>query len=291
MANAHYRGSAKMNCQQPLIFLFFLLLLSPVNYANKNNTNIKFKQIQKILIVVALDKEAIPIIAKLNLHKSQHHFDNMPMQGYVGKYANFDIFLIMNGLDPLYNVQNIGTQPATLSTYLGVSYFHPDLIISIGTAGGIKENGAHIEDIYISQKIYFIDRRMPNSGYSQYGLGGYRSFDTTSIVNEVNLKKGIICSGDSFDKNDTDYRIILAKKCAAKDMEAAAVAWVSMLTKTPMFAIKGITDIVGNKNTKEQFDNRVLSVSERLSKSLQAFLDKLANNNRDNNRTPINHAG
>lgn len=66
-------------------------------------------------------------------------------------------------------------------------------------------------------------------------------------------------------------------------MEAAAVAWVSMLTKTPMFAIKGITDIVG-KHAKEQFDKNVLSVSERLSKDLQAFLDKLANNNLDNNK-------
>ncbi|CDZ79352.1 5'-methylthioadenosine/S-adenosylhomocysteine nucleosidase [Legionella massiliensis] len=275
-----------------LILLFFLLLLSPDNYANEINTNIDDKKIQKILIVVALDKEAKPIIAKLNLHKSQHHFDKMPMQGYVGKYANFDIFLITNGTDPLYNVQNIGTQPATLSTYLGISYFHPDLVINIGTAGGIAESGAQIGDIYISRKIYFIDRRMPNSGYSQYGFGGYISSDTHLIGNEINLKKGIICSGDSFDKNDTDYQIILKNRCAARDMEAAAVAWVSMLTTTPMFAIKGITHIVGSKNAKEQFDKRILSVSKLLSKNLQEFLDKLSNNNLwDNNRSLIRHAG
>jgi len=262
-----------------LILLFFLLLFPTLNFANNNSINTTMTKFQKIVIVVAMDKEAQPIIAKLRLHKSRHHFDDMPMQGYEGRYADFDIFLILNGTDPLYHVQNIGTQPATLSTYLGISYFHPDLIISIGTAGGLTENGAQIGDIYLSQKIYFIDRRMPNSGYSQYGLGGYISFDAGSIKKDSILKKGVICSGNSFDKNDTDYTIMLKNSCAARDMEAAAVAWVSSLTNTPMLAIKGITDIVGNKSAEEQFNKRVLSVSEQLSKNLQEFLDNLAKNN------------
>lgn len=69
------------------------------------------------------------------------------------------------------------------------------------------------------------------------------------------------------------------KRALARDMDEAAVAWVSSLTNTPMFAIKGITDIVGNKSAEEQFNKRVLSVSEQLSKNLQEFLDNLAKNN------------
>jgi nucleoside phosphorylase len=149
------------------LILIFYVMPGQAQAVGKNGIN-------KILLVVAMNKEASPIIKKLNLKKEADVFPGLPMQAYVGKYANKDIFLITNGKDPMYKVDNVGTQPAVLATYLGIEHFHPDLIINVGTAGGIAKNGAKLNDIYVSEKIYFYDRRIPDS-YFQYGLGGYVS--------------------------------------------------------------------------------------------------------------------
>lgn len=129
--------------------------------------------IKKVLLVVAMNTEANPIISALNLHKTDSLPAFLPMRGYAGKLNNLDVLLVENGEDSINKVQNIGTQAATLSTYVGIENFHPDLIISIGTAGGVEKNGSKLNTIYASQKVYFFDRRVNIPGYHEYGLGLY----------------------------------------------------------------------------------------------------------------------
>ncbi len=229
----------------------------------------------RVLLVVAMEDEAAPIIKTLGLKESPDAFPKLPMKGYAGKYANLDIFLIINGEDPVYDVQNVGTQASTLTTYLGIEFFHPDLVISVGTAGGISEKGAHINDIYTSTKIYFHARRIPIPCYAEYGLGGYSSKIFDYIIQKMNLKRGNICSSDSFDTTKIDRDIILKNGCAVIDMESAGVAWVSMLMKIPMLAIKGITDTDGNKNNTEVFQKNFVSVTSKLAESVAEFLQYL----------------
>jgi nucleoside phosphorylase len=221
-----------------------------------------------------MDKEAKPIISMFNLKKWRHSFSPLPMQGFIGKFKNIDILYMINGIDPIYHVQNVGTEAATLTTYLGIEHFHPGLVISIGTAGGVKKNGAQINDIYVSKKIYFYDRRIQGKGYYQYGIGDYSSLVISSINNKVGLKLGIVCSGDSFDENKTDYQMFIKENCSAIDMEAAGVAWVSMLMHTPMLAIKGITNFV-NDNQHDEYQKNFSSVIFALTNKLKTFLNNL----------------
>jgi 5'-methylthioadenosine nucleosidase len=227
---------------------------------------------KKILIVIAMDSEANPIIQQLGLKPLAHHFSNLPMNGYVGHRHESDILLIKNGEDPINKVQNIGKEAATLSTYLGIEYFHPDLIISIGTAGSVPENGAKLMDIYLSRTTYFFDRRIPMKGYDEYGRGGYPSLALSSISKKLQLKEGIICSGDSFDEAQIDYNVFLKEHCSAIDMEAAAVAWVSMLTHTPMIAIKGITNFVRGKEIHAQYERNLPEVTQQLAIKLDKLI-------------------
>jgi 5'-methylthioadenosine nucleosidase len=245
-------------------FIFSVSIAEAKQSDAENNLNIR-----KVMLVVAMDSEAEPIISQLNLKKLPESFSNLPMQGYIGKYADLDILLVMNGIDPVKKVQNVGTQAATLSTYLGIEYFHPDFIISIGTAGGVEKNGAREKDIYASEKIYFYDRRIESKDYREYGLGAYPS---APIVKELGFKKGIVCSGDSFDANKTDYDIFIKQNCSAIDMEAAAVAWVSQLTHTPMIAIKGITNFVRGENLHEQYQKNLPVVTVKLTQKLEELL-------------------
>lgn len=236
------------------------------------NTHHKLKN---ILLVVAMDKEAAPIIEAFGLKKTSHSFSGLPMKAYSGKFNHLNVFLILNGEDPVYKVQNVGTQPATLSTYLGLKHFHPDLIINIGTAGGIPESRAKIGDVYVSEKIYFYARRVPIPGYKEYGIGAYESAHYESIISHLNMKTGMICSGDSFDENKVDDEMILQFNCSAREMEAAGVAWVSMLAKTPMFAMKGITDIVGSETSHDDFKKHFSEVMNKVVDALKLFLDNL----------------
>ena len=229
--------------------------------------------IKKVLLVVAMDSEALPIIQSLGLKPIKHSFSDLPMRGYEGKLGNKEIVLIKNGEDPIHKVQNIGTQAATLSTYLGIEFFHPDFIISIGTAGAVPESGAGLMDIYLSHTIYFFDRRIPMKGYENYGRGAFPSTPiSTDLINKIGFKTGVVCSGDSFDEEQVDYKVFLKEHCAAIDMEAASVAWVSMLTKTPMIAIKGITNFVRGKQIHAEHKKYLPVVTKNLAITLKKLL-------------------
>ena len=242
-----------------------------MGYANPN----KQITINKILLVVAMEAEATPIIETLHLKKAKQLFSGLPMQGYTGKYANKDIFLITNGQDPIYKLDNVGTQPAVLAAYLGINHFHPDLVISVGTAGGIIESGTKMHDIYISNKIYFHDRRIPNQ-YEAYGSGGYISQSFDQIADKNKMKKANICTGNSFDPSPNDTAFIHKHNCAAVEMEAASVAWVSMLTNTPMVAIRGVGDMAGTKMSYQDYQKNNLFICNKIANSLKNFIKLLS---------------
>jgi nucleoside phosphorylase len=254
--------------------LMIVILHSP--FAMAQSASSDNRQVKKVLLLVAMDSEAQPIISALQLHQMKQKLADLPMRGYVGKFGNIDILLITNGQDPVNHVQNIGTQAETLSTYIGISFFHPDLIINIGTAGGVEENGIELKDIYVSKKIYFYDRRIALKGYQEYGLGGYESASLSSVDKGVGFKTGIVCSGDSFDDNNTDYDMFLKLHCSAVDMEAAGAAWVSMLMNTPMVSIKGITNFVKGADIHDQYQKNLPTVTVELSRKLKELLSHLS---------------
>ena len=60
-----------------------------------------------------------------------------------------------------HGVDNVGTVPAALSTYLACQRHKPDLIISVGTAGGFRAQGAQIGDVFAGTGTVNHDRRIP----------------------------------------------------------------------------------------------------------------------------------
>ena len=65
------------------------------------------------------------------------------------------------GKDAEHGVDNVGTVPAALSTFLACQRFQPDLIVSVGTAGGFKSQGAAIGDVFVGTSTVNHDRRIP----------------------------------------------------------------------------------------------------------------------------------
>ena len=231
--------------------------------------------VRNVLIVVAMQEEAVPIIDLLHLSPGPALDEGLPMKTYVGHYANKQVALVLNGKAPIPGVQNIGTQPAVLATYLGIHHFHPDIVLSIGTAGGRVDNGAKVDAIYTSDKIYFYARRMHSPEYQLYGAGGYPSMDTTDLIKKLNLKQATVCSSDSFEEDATDREVMAKYGCVVIDMEAAGVAWVAMLKQVPMFAIKGITNYTGSTNAHDEFEKHYAEVTKKLAYTTRDTLDYL----------------
>ena len=61
----------------------------------------------------------------------------------------------------MHGVDNVGTVPAALTTYLAIQALKPDLVISLGTAGGFKAKGGAVGDVYISTGFANHDRHIP----------------------------------------------------------------------------------------------------------------------------------
>ena len=87
-------------------------------------------------------------------------------------------------------MDNVGTVPGALTAYLAIQAFHPDLVISMGTAGGFAAKGAAIGDVFVGTAHAHHDRRIPIPGFDAYGIGRYDSTPTTNLIKALGLKVG-----------------------------------------------------------------------------------------------------
>ncbi|MCP4342638.1 MAG: 5'-methylthioadenosine nucleosidase [Desulfobulbaceae bacterium] len=211
---------------------------------------------QNISIIMAMKSEADSLIQTLQLRKADSPFRaGIPFQVYEGELETVQLSLLVSGTDPDFHVDNVATVPAALMSYLAIEKFAPDLLINVGTAGGIAGRGCEIGDVYLSSgKFCFHDRRIPIPGFEQYGMGLYPSYYTSVIAKDLQLKTGTVSTGNSLDLLERDLQLIKENRAIIKDMEAAAIAWVCRTLSVPMFAIKAITDLIDEDTpTETQF--------------------------------------
>ena len=212
---------------------------------------------KKIAIIMAMAGEASPVISQLKLTEVNPPWNSkLPMRLYQSMVGRLDVTLTLCGKDAVTGVDLVATQPATLATFLTIEHLKPDLIINAGTAGGFRDMGAEIGDVYIGHdKVFFHDRRIPIEGFDCYGSGGYACQDFNDIAKSCGAKIGRISSGNSLDTTERDLEIMRTNRIVVKDMEAASIAWVASLFNMPVMYLKAITDWVDHhEKTVEQFD-------------------------------------
>jgi len=234
------------------------------------------RPISTIVFIVAMQKEAQPLINRLRLVEEV----NTPFPKEVtwimfkGMYKDLNINIVCPGKDSTLGVESVGTVPASLVTYASILAIQPDLIINAGTAGGFKAKGACISDVYVVSTVAFHDRRIPVPVLDIYGVGMRNTFPTPNLIKELNLKVGRLSTGDSMDMSPHDEESITANDATVKDMEGAAVAYVADIFKVPTILIKGVTDIVdGNRPTSEEFLENLAAVTAKLDESLTKVID------------------
>lgn len=214
--------------------------------------------IKKILLLVAMKKEALPIIKKMEMEPINSILDpDIPAEIYQAETEMGKIILVVSGKCPIHKVDRIGTGliPLTLEA---IKAFSPDLIINVGTGGGFKKRGAQPGDIYISsQKVKYHDRLFfPDQFFLQYGIGSYPCVEISHMAKKLGFKAGIISTGSSMIASLAEENQMEENEASVKEMEAAGIAEIAQLKKVPFIALKIITDLVDTEECPQnQFTN------------------------------------
>ena len=227
--------------------------------------------LQHVVILMAMQGEASPFIEHFQMPEHSSGLSPaLPFRCFQKTIGGIKVSLLTSGLDKQHQVDNIGCEPATLMAHEAINKLAPDLLISAGTAGGFSAKGAQIGTVYASEKYFiFHDRLVPMPGFDQAGEGCYPSLNVNQLAADLKLETGIVSSGSSLEKNVKDARVIDKHSAVAKEMEAAAIAWVANLYGAPFFALKSITNLVDEDNQSEtefvkHFDVAVAQLTEKL---------------------------
>ena len=74
------------------------------------------------------------------------------------------VTIVCNGKSSDFGVDNVGTVPAALSTFLAIEALKPDIVINAGTCGGFQACGGRVGDVYVSTGVANHDRRIQIPG-------------------------------------------------------------------------------------------------------------------------------
>ncbi len=214
----------------------------------------ELQQIKNIVVLMAMQEEANPMINSLRLIENQTVLSSqLPFKCFQTKLTKSHLTIITSGIDHRHQVDNIGCEAATLMAYESIKQLNPDIIISAGTAGGFSEQGAMIGSVYASRNYFvFHDRIVPLAGFKESAVGKFPAANIDKMTKDLNMPTGVISTGSSLEKNSKEHFILDEHAAVAKEMEAAAIAWVAMLHEIPMFAIKSITNLVDQQNQSEK---------------------------------------
>ncbi|PKI03778.1 5'-methylthioadenosine/adenosylhomocysteine nucleosidase [Glaciecola sp. 33A] len=217
----------------------------------------------KIAILGAMDEEVKLIKESLN-HLQEVAYSHLVF--FTGQLHGHEIVLVKCG---------IGKVASAVATTMIIDKFDPDFVVNTGSAGGFDKE-LNIGDIVISDAVTHHDVDLTVFGYV---LGQCAGMPENYVCNEqlieaaeksakqiegVKVKRGLVCSGDSFVGSD-ELALATQQKfpsMIAVEMEGAAIAQTAYLMGIPFLVIRSLSDIAGKTSTV----------------SFQAYLEKAAQN-------------
>ncbi|WVZ82916.1 hypothetical protein U9M48_030122 [Paspalum notatum var. saurae] len=234
--------------------------------------------IYKILVIMSMEVEAMPLVHKFKLveaHDTESTFPiGTPWIRYCGEYKDLHIDLVRSGKDNIYGVDSVGTVAVSLVTFTAIQTLKPDLVLNAGTGSGFNAKGANVGDVYLASEVAFHDRRIPIPVFDLYAVGARKTFATPNLLKEFNLKAGKLSTGDSLVLCSHDKEMILKNDATVKDTEGAAVAYVAGMLSTPAIFVKAVTDVVdGEEPTPEVYLANLMSVTTTLELTVAKVIE------------------
>jgi len=175
-------------------------------------------------------------------------------------------------------LSGIGKTNAAISTTLLLVNFDIDLIINIGTAGGLQTY-EKVLDVIVATKVAFHDIEVPNwpKGFSikddeltTNNTVFDCDFQAVKLISELigdnaNIYKGPMVSGDQFIYKKAQCEQILQNypEALCVDMEGAAIAKVCERLQVPFVIIRSLSDITIAPKNELTFDEYAIKAAKR----------------------------
>jgi futalosine hydrolase len=183
---------------------------------------------------------------------------------YKGKIHNKSLVYIISG---------IGEPNASVGTMFLIEKFSPKLIINLGIGGAYPSSGLTIGDIAVAEKEIYGDG---SRYFNKFQLDKKLIKKAVSISHATHhLSRITVKSGPFLTVSTCTGTLKTAKELERKfrticeNMEGASVAHICSLFGIPMLEIRGISNIVKDRNKKE-WDVKL--ASENCQKAVIEFL-------------------
>lgn len=186
-----------------------------------------------------------------------------------------DLYLITNGLSHKYpEVSKVGTQAAAVASFIAIELLGVKHVINAGTAGGFESRATKVGDVFLGEKSFYHDRRVPiNDEWKAFASGAYELNCPKEWLSKYDLEPGIISTGNALDYVEKDLELLHSFGGQVKEMETAAIAELCEEAEIPLTVLKSITDIVdGDRPTTEEFLENLSTASRELSSKLNDLL-------------------
>jgi adenosylhomocysteine nucleosidase len=201
-------------------------------------------------IVVALYSEAEKLLDKIDNKTEFFITDKKAFKGYI------------EGQEVVVAISGIGKVSAALTTQKIIDTYNPTYILNFGTAGGMNKS-VEILKYYLVDKCCQFDFDLRE--LDGVPLGYIQEYKTayfpTSTKGLGFMPTTALASADRFTNDINDINSINEIGCSLRDMEGGAIAQVCVSNNTPLYMIKGVTDVYGSRTAQEQFYENLKQVS------------------------------
>ncbi len=224
-------------------------------------------------IIGAMREEISPLLSFLKEYKEVVVGGNV---FYTAIYKNHNIVIAYS---------KIGKIHASLTCSIMGLYFKTDCIIFTGVAGGLSSD-LKVGDIVLASSLCQYDVDISAFGHPLGFIPESELYiQTDNTLNEIakkvankqniELKYGIIASGDSFISNKEKKQWIIDNfKACAVEMEGASIAVVSSLLNMPFCVIRAISDSADD-NADISFDEFLVDSAKKSASFIISMLDEI----------------
>lgn len=193
---------------------------------------------------------------------------------YKTKLFNKDIIVALSG---------VGKVEAAYTCQLLLNEFEIELVINIGSAGGLQP-GQHIGDVVIASECQYHDFII----FQNDPLEGLERFDFRTDSRLVKIMKkslddlkirnwiGLVVSGDQFISTKEQSQSIINRFPFAicSEMEATAIAHVCTLEEKPYVIIRSLSDIALKQGNEVDFETYLPLAAASSANACLLFLTK-----------------
>lgn len=217
-------------------------------------------------IIVAEEKELLEVKKIMNNLSERNIYEKT---FYMGNIEEKEVVLVKS---------NVGKVNSARVTQILIDNFDIELVINVGTAGSV-DNSLEIGDVVVATELIQHDFDVTPFGRKLgeiENVGESIKVDSKllNLFNDINIRKGIIASGDKFIVNREDKdNIRTTFNALAIEMEGASIAQVCYLDKIPFLVIRSITDKLDG-SSKVDFEKFLESSSKNAANILKEVLKK-----------------